>query len=199
MNLNKIFYTPVWSGTIDCVTIDQLDDVYKFCMTECNNDSGKISSNVGGWQSKDYFYQQLTDTPLKSVLNIILDNINDCMKTMGSPAKVKFANIWMNVNFFENTNKLHTHGGVLSGVFYVKTPPNSGSIYFSREFDLANWFIGSIMSQHNTEASVTEMQLYPAERMLVLFPAWVPHGVKPHNTIENRVSISFNTQLDFGE
>jgi uncharacterized protein (TIGR02466 family) len=86
---------------------------------------------------------------------------------------------------------------VLSGAFYIKAPVNSGPIYISRAFDLENWFYGCIMSQHNTDASITEMQLYPSEKMLVIFPSWLPHGVKPHDSAEERISISFNTQLDF--
>ena len=198
MNLNKMFYTPVWSGIMDKISDEHLTSVQHFCMAERNDTSSKIASNEGGWQSKDYYYHQLQDTPLKVVLDVILDNMNNCMKDLGSPAKVKFSNIWINVNVINNSNKLHNHGGVLSGAFYIKTPPQSGPIYISRAFDLENWFYGSIMSQHNTDASVTEMHLYPEEKMLVLFPSWVPHGVKLHNSTEERISISFNTQLNFG-
>jgi uncharacterized protein (TIGR02466 family) len=197
MNLNKMFYTPVWTGILDSITAEQLADVHSFCMLARNDSTGKIASNEGGWQSKDYYYQQLEDTPLKLILDLILDNMNSCMRDLGSPASVRFSNIWININQAGNSNKLHSHGGVLSGAFYVTAPVDSGPIYISRAFDLANWFYGCIMSQHNTDASVTEMHLTPSEKMLVLFPSWLPHGVKPHNSEKERISISFNTQLDF--
>jgi uncharacterized protein (TIGR02466 family) len=199
MNLNKIFYTPVWTEIIDSVSDTHLAGVRSFCMSERNKEPGKIASNNGGWQSEDYFYYQLKDTPLKIILDIILDNMNACMKELGSSETIKFANIWMNINSAGDSNKLHNHGGVLSGTFYVKTPPQSGSLYVSRAFDLENWFYGSIMSIHNTELSATEMYFQPTEKMLVVFPSWVPHGVTSHNSPEERISISFNTQLDSGE
>ena len=198
MILNKIFYTPIWTEIMDSVSDTHLASVHSFCMSEKNKDPGRIASNEGGWQSNDYFYYQLKDTPLKIILDIILDNMQVCMTDLGSPAKIEFSNIWMNINSDGNSNAVHCHGGVLSGVFYVKTPPKSGSLYMSRSFDLENWFYGSIRSMHNTDSSVTAMHLQPAEKMLVVWPAWVPHGVTPHGSAEPRISISFNTQLNFG-
>jgi uncharacterized protein (TIGR02466 family) len=79
---------------------------------------------------------------------------------------------------------------MLSGVYYVKVPENSGNIYFYDPragsqmllppyTQMTKWTLGKILYK-------------PIEGMFILFPSWLWHGVEPNSSEENRISLSFN-------
>ena len=195
MELNKLFYQPMWAEELTEIDDRQLNQIQEFCLDQASKTPGRKFTNDGGWQSDEYLHKDLKDTPLNSLLNIILEKLNGCMHELGSHIPIEFETIWINVNNQSHSNSIHTHSGALSGSFYVKVPDQSASIFFTREQDLHQWFYGSIGSQHNTEASSPRVYIGPMEKLLVVFPSWVPHGVNPNPSTEDRISIAFNTQL----
>jgi uncharacterized protein (TIGR02466 family) len=195
MELNKLFYQPMWVEELNEIDDRQLNEIEKFCLDQASNSIGRKFTNNGGWQSDEYLHKDLKDTPLNSLLNIILEKLNGCMRDLGSHIPLEFETIWINVNNQSHSNSIHTHSGALSGSFYVKVPDQSASIFFTREQDLHQWFYGVIGSQHNTEASSPRVYIGPMEKLLVTFPSWMPHGVNPNPSSDNRISIAFNTQL----
>jgi uncharacterized protein (TIGR02466 family) len=195
MELNKLFYQPMWAEELEEITNTHLDQIRRFCLDQTINTPGRKFTNDGGWQSNEYVYTDLKNTPLELLLNVILMKLNECMRDLGSYVPIEFETIWINVNNQSHSNSIHTHSGALSGSFYVKVPDSSASIFFTREQDLHQWFYGSIGSQHNTEASSPRVYIGPMEKLLVAFPSWMPHGVNPNPSTDDRISIAFNTQL----
>jgi uncharacterized protein (TIGR02466 family) len=195
MHLSKLFYQPMWAEEMVVVSDNQLTQAEKFCLGESHSSKGRVYSNNGGWQSEDYSYKDLVNTPLQTVLDSILEKLNECMTELGSSSPIEFETIWININKKNNSNFIHTHSGVLSGSFYVTVPDQSATIFFTREYDMEQWFYGSIGSQHNTEASSARIHIGPIDKLLVVFPSWMPHGVNPNPSDKDRISISFNTQL----
>jgi uncharacterized protein (TIGR02466 family) len=195
MYLKELFSTPVWATSLDSISDQDLKEIRKYCLDTVRIDPSVQYSNQGGYHSPAYSVEQLADTPLSTILKPILDHCNECMINLGSEKKLRLSSIWFHVNGPDHYNDTHAHGGVLSGTFYVYVPDNEASIFFSRALDMTNYFYGSIGCSNINGITASEFDFKPSERALVIFPSWLPHGVRPNRSNLERISISFNTEL----
>ena len=110
--------------------------------------------------------------------------------------KLKDPNVymWVNSNPKGASNSRHTHitytrSLLLSGVYYVKVPENSGRIRF---------YDPRMISSLNPpdHQYYYDSQLYnfivPQEDMILFFPSWLEHDVEENQSNEERISIGFN-------
>ena len=156
---------------------------------------GRSCSNFSGYQSNDldckdkdfsYFIKHI-----ETQANLIAEHIE--IKPI-----LKLQNFWLNINSYKDSNREHTHpGSFFSGVYYLKVPKNSGSIYFKNpnaNFATFYWKPNHI-TNFNTVTS-TLWKINPTEKQLLIFPSWLEHWVEPNmNKIEERISIAFNVGI----
>ena len=195
MYLKELFSTPVWANSLDSISDQDLILIKKFCLEHTRTTESTQFSNHGGYHSPAYSVEQLADTPLSIVLQPILDQCNECMLKLGSDKKLRLSSIWFHINGLEDYNNIHTHGGVLSGSFYVAIPDNDSSIFFTRALDMTNHFYGSIGCKNVNDLTAPDFDFKPSPKAIVVFPSWLPHGVRPNKSNMERISISFNTEL----
>ena len=123
---------------------------------------------------------------------------SEVSNNIGFNSKVKIINYWANVNRKHCYNIDHAHqGSLLSAVFYVKVPENSGRITFSNPNALLmeSYLHGKNLnvnydSVYYALSSIFTME--PKENSLIIFPSWLTHRVEPNGSDEDRISISFN-------
>jgi uncharacterized protein (TIGR02466 family) len=105
---------------------------------------------------------------------------------------------WFNVFAYGQQERMHHHMGtgiILSGVYYVAAPETGGSFFFHdpvRERTMHHAYYG----QGATDAHEIEVRNRPGQ--LLMFPAWLLHGVSANHTQQQRVSIAFNLGVAFG-
>ena len=142
--------------------------IKEYCLNLRKENKGRIRSNSGGWQSND-------------LLNF--------------KKKLSIDNIWVNINGYKDSNKTHSHPQcILSGVYYVKTPKNSGNIFFNNTSDdvIQHSWQKNLFNNYNCYNS-PEWFLPSLEGYIYLFPSWLKHYVEPNmNEKEERISLSFN-------
>ena len=195
MYLKELFSTPVWADSLNSVTDQDLLAIKEYCLQLASTTMSEQFSNNGGYHSQAYAVEQLVDTPLAVLVDPITDKVNECMVNLGSDKKLRLSSVWFHINGQGHYNDIHAHGGVLSGSFYVSVPDNEASIFFSRALDIKNYFYGSIGCRPISDLTASEFDFKPSERALVVFPSWLPHGVRPNQSNQERISISFNTEL----
>ena len=96
---------------------------------------------------------------------------------------------WLNISDPGGYNTVHTHPGVLlSGVFYLATPPGSGSLVLRdpRPGVALGPFIGKGPNCRQV------IKLRPVPGLLCVFPNWLEHDVEENEGAESRVSIAMN-------
>jgi len=196
MHLKELFSTPVWTDHLDSISDQDLLLIKEHCLKQSTTTESMQFSNHGGYHSPGYSIKQLEDTPLSVIVDPILDKVNGCMIALGSDRKLQLSSIWFHVNGSDHYNNIHSHGGVLSGSFYVAVPDSESSIFFSRALDMTNHFYGSIGCKNVNGITVPEFNYTPTKKSLVVFPSWLPHGVRPNHSNIERISISFNTELN---
>ena len=147
---------------------------------------GRILSNYNGWQSNDF---KTVPKKFISLFNKISKNVKEVEKNLSLSKKLILHNLWYNVNTLGSFNRPHNHPrSVVSGVYYVSTPKNSGSIIFLNK-DIDSFF--KYVENYN-EYNSSLWQIKPEENKCVLFPSYLEHYVEPNLNKKERISISFN-------
>ena len=111
----------------------------------------------------------------------------------------EYNGLWININGKGNFNSSHNHPGChMSGVFWIKTPPNCGNISFQSPHSFTH---ANEMSRYKEEfrARTNSYPAYdfaPREGNILLFPASLIHRVDVCQSNEDRISAITNEVID---
>lgn len=85
---------------------------------------------------------------------------------------------------------IHTHGNAdISGVYYFQTDGDDGDLTFMSVNSAA--MASKAYSKHN---QYHDQQ--PEIGKLLMFPGWLPHGIKRNNSSHDRISFAFNIYFE---
>ena len=153
-------------------------------------DKGEKKTNAGGWHSKTDMNKKEEYNPLTKELFNMQEEIYQKEHLSLKPV---LGNMWANINYPGCYNRPHVHPNALfSGVYWIKAPKNSGSFmaYDPRP--------GTHMSMPTRTRNILppelwrEVQYSPKAGTCIMFPAWLWHEVKPNESNQDRISVSFN-------
>jgi len=153
-------------------------------------DKGEQKTNAGGWHSKTDMNKKEEYNPLTKELFNMQDEI---YKKEHLSLKPVLGNMWANVNYPGCFNRPHIHpNSLFSGVYFVKTPQKSGNlmVYDPRpgiQMAMPNRKKGALPPE-----SWREVHYEPVAGRCVMFPSWLWHEVKPNESNDTRISVSFN-------
>lgn len=183
-----LFPTPLFSFQL--TDHDDLDHMLFSVINHLKNaDPGMTASNVLGWHSRGNLFDLEELKPFKELLTAA---IAECANAMGySNVPIRPANCWANVNPKYASNKIHDHANCLfSGVYYLQTPENCGSLMFYDPRDARTFYKPSV--QNFTAYTADAVAHTASPGLLLIFPSWLKHGVEPNLSDADRISISFN-------
>ncbi len=166
---------------------------------------GTQHSNLGGWQSDTDFaaWGGPAATALLDGARRLADDLT-CDRR-GRKAQVDWkVNAWANVNRSGHGNEFHTHPGCFwSGVFYVDDGGIGADPALGGEFEIQDprgvapaMYAPTlaIATSGGTAMGACEM-LSPRAGMLILFPSWLSHAVRPYRGSATRISVAFNLSV----
>ncbi len=144
-------------------------------------------TNVGGYQSPNFDkecpykkFNELRSACISCAQQYMISRYN----TLVSSTKYDW---WCNINHYGHFNQIHHHKKTdLIGLFYIKTPSNSGTLRLIRNDG----------SSYTNLYKNTEYRLIPEEGRCYLFPGHLWHMVEPHGSDEERISVSFNMYMN---
>ena len=153
-------------------------------------DKGVSKTNAGGWHSA-------TDMNKKEEYNPLMKELFNMQQEIyqkeNLDLKPVLGNMWANINYPGNFNRPHLHpNSLFSGVYWIKTPQNSGNfmIYEPRQ--------GAQCTMPNRKEGKLPPELWrevhyePVAGRCIMFPSWLWHEVKPNESNDTRISVSFN-------
>ena len=165
-------------------------DIKKFKKEILNikmKNKGRIVSNYGGWQSGGF---ETVPKNFTDLFNKINEHVKEIEKNLLLSKELKLHNLWYNVNGLGSFNRPHDHPDcVVSGVYYVSIPKDSGSIIFLNKS--LDYFFKNYINDYNEYNSST-WRINPKENQCILFPSYLKHYVEPNLNKKERISISFN-------
>ena len=192
--MHLFFSTPIWSAKITNYK-DVNEELYNYILNlREKNPEGIKKSNFNGWHSKDF---DLNDETPKKFIYAVSSNINTAFSDMDWDIEkqiVKIRSIWAIINEKGASNERHHHGNsALSAAYYVRAPKDCGDIEFYDPRP-APVYSHPIAKKPNI-LNCTINSITPEEGMLVLFPSYLDHSVKPNQSSNQRIVISFNVNL----
>jgi len=161
-------------------------------------------SNIGGWQSDTQMLDWGGEAARRLVDRIIAaaDRFTLDVKASGEPRHDWRAEMWANVSPPHASNQLHTHPGAYwSAVYYVDDGyGGSADPALGGELVLHDPRMPMIMMTMpnlrllGADGKPNEPQLVmrPVSGRIVMFPAWLSHGVMPYEGAGERISIAVN-------
>tara|TARA_B100001996_G_scaffold951_1_gene905 strand:+ start:629 stop:1222 length:594 start_codon:yes stop_codon:yes gene_type:complete len=184
--IDPAFATPIYN--VDC--IDNLDNITK----EIENCLPKID-----WKSKDEWgttHYLSTDNFSEDLfkqykLNNLREQIQKHMisfcKAVGYIPTPYRMEAWFTKFEKGNYAHIHNHGTAdISGVYYVQTTGDDGSIFFTSPCQAAT-------CSHVFQHVVGSARPYtPKKGTMIMFPSYLEHGVQTNDTDNTRISLSFN-------
>ncbi len=172
-----------------------------------NADRGVIRSNINGWHSTDDMLDW-GGAHARSIINIAGSMAATMVKTHQNahPGKADWrCTMWANVSGRGAANHFHAHNGwLVSGVYYVddgydgaNDPALGGKIVFrDPRYPMAYMHRDGVnFSDPGGRLVQPSYGIRPKTNMMLLFPAWIDHGVDSYFGAGQRISIAFNMDV----
>jgi uncharacterized protein (TIGR02466 family) len=167
---------------------------------ECRKTHKGVSiSNLGGWQSQAIIPPNIIsiDNELQKSFLQIHNAANFIAEKLELKNNLVLKNFWFNINNKYESNAIHHHlhfqsNNIISGVFYVDYPKNSGEIVFSNSVDMRGALYDESTVKKYNEYNSQNWKVKPETGKFLLFPAYLKHYVEPSQVNKDRVSIAYN-------
>ena len=153
-------------------------------------DKGVSKTNAGGWHST-------TDMNQKEEYNVLTKELfamqEEIFKKEFLTQKPVLGNMWANINYPGNANRPHLHPNALfSGVYWIKAPEKSGSLMLYEPRPGVQCTMPNRKEGKLPPELWREVHYQPKAGTIIMFPAWLWHEVKPNESNDTRISVSFN-------
>ncbi len=197
MNLyNQTFDVDIFPSFLrSCSPNIDLEILSRDCYQVKNLFDGTDNSNRSGYHSpsfttqKSFEYKQFNQ--LTNLINIAEVFCQDTLKSKNLRFDLKELSFWVNINKSYNYNVLHSHGRAdLIGVYYVSVPESSGNFVILRNDG------SQYCGLYDGRSDLLEVNLEPKVGRLYIMPGHLWHYVEANESMEDRISISFNVYLD---
>ena len=157
----------------------------------CNYE--RMSSDNGDMSVNKYILNDLPD--LKKELNFHIENYVKKYLKVNNNLNFYFLNSWITKHYPDDFAQQHSHcNSLISGVYYLNVPENSGDIKFHKPFSNTNLFHQNILIdfEEYTNINADYWLIESKKNSLLLFPSFLEHSVTKNLSKEIRYSIAFN-------
>ena len=151
---------------------------------------GVSKTNVNGWHSQTDMNKKEEYNPLtKELFNMQFEIYKKELLTL----KPVLGNMWANINYKGGFNRPHLHPNALfSGVYWIKAPENSGNLMLYEPRPGMQCTMPDRKEGKLPPELWREVHYQPRAGTVVMFPAWLWHEVRPNESNDTRISVSFN-------
>lgn len=183
----QLFPTFVWKGDLKPQDFEPL-----------NRDIATALAGLGApleglrpgenWQSDHDLHAR---SPFRPLLDWIEAAAANALSYLRVPRPLMVTGCWANVNAPGTGHRLHSHrNNYLSGAYYLQVQNGADTINFFDPKPQAGVIRPATTepTAENTEVAMVRVQT----GSLLLFPAWLQHGVDANRSARPRISLSFN-------
>ena len=189
-SIQGIFPIPVYSGKrdsdLDSTEEKEIEDIIK---------SGLRVSSRHSFSNDSYIF----NTKLKKIKEFCEQHIKIYVKEIIKPKEeldFYITQSWLNVTKPGESHHQHYHSNsIISGVFYIQTDVGQALNYHDPNMKIKQINAVDIERDNTNNIWSSDFLTFEVmENILILFPSWVSHSVKPNKQqTKNVISISFNT------
>jgi uncharacterized protein (TIGR02466 family) len=183
--VHQLWATPIYENYIPVE-----DNWVNFVKSE---DYKRMASGNGDITKDYYILEKLPDLK-KEIENHINLFVEKYLK-VNKDVSFYLTNSWIIQHHPNDHAQSHFHtNSLLSGVYYLDVPKNSGDIRFLRMEQMHYVFPSSfnINYSENTYQNCYDYPIDTTDGKILIFPSHINHGVWKNETNEKRYSLSFN-------
>ena len=182
MNVDSMFAVPIAWTFLEDIDIDELID--------CGHKQLRPDNQSN--------FVDLDKEPIKSISKLVTEKVNKVYNECGFKHSQKLDNVWFNKGNPRPISKPHTHPqSFFVAILYLSNPENnSGNLTLLNPNNANDHLIPHDAIELETQYTRMYTTIAPAEKLLVVHPAWIMHYVSQEAPEENRMSIAFNFSLD---
>ena len=166
---------------------------------------GVDRSNIGGWHS-DTDMAEWGGEAARGLAEIAVQEVSPFMVDIAAGGKRQFnwgVDMWANVNGPGDANQLHCHPGAFwSGTYYAdaggaEVEGHGGELVLEDpRYPMAYSTVPDLVLRDASGQPVrSQFAIRPEAGLLILFPSWLRHSVRPHGGDRERVSVAINLSL----
>jgi uncharacterized protein (TIGR02466 family) len=200
-SIRGIFPTPV----IECMMPDAAAlnaELKRVILDREKADKGTQHSNLGGWQS-NWEFESWGGGAVKTLLEVTRAMAGQITcDRMGRPVSLDWlTNCWANVNRDGHGNEFHTHPGAYwSASYYVDDAGIADDPALGGEFEIQDpRGVAPAMLAPDLAVAMPGGQsigaselVRPRAGLLLIFPSWLSHAVRPYHGDGVRISVAIN-------
>ncbi len=204
IKVNGIFATPVITWKLP--DADALNEALKATILAREESHPSTQhSNLGGWQST-WDFAEWGGPAGQQVLGAarqVADQMT-CNR-QGQRQQVAWKmNAWANINRDSHGNEFHTHPGAFwSGCYYVDDGGIGSDPSLGGQFEIqdprgvapAMYAPGLAFAVPGGQSCGASEMIAPRNGMIIMFPSWLSHAVRPYSGSGTRISIAFNFSI----
>lgn len=154
------------------------------------------TSTQNGYISKDrYLLENSILSDLKNNIDIHINNYTNKFLNIRDNANFYMQNSWSTRHDKNDWCQAHYHtGSLISGVYYIDVPDNSGELVFQRMSNYVNLFHSTINIEYKEPNYINDdLQMFKVKSGdIILFPSHVMHRIRENLTDYSRYSLAFN-------
>ena len=145
-----------------------------------------------GWASEDVYVLENELSCLKSTVQEKLDDFMFNHFKLAPHYEVELQNSWVMKHKHGDSSALHWHSnGIVSGILYLQTDPNSGALAFVSQLSWTNNMFLFDYTEDNPLNQTTVVHT-PLDGEIILFPSKTYHTVTPSQSEHMRFCLAFN-------
>ena len=180
---------PLFSTPLQQTYLNVSQEVFQFIKSQ------DFLYHGNGWMTNEYFLEY---PEMKSVKDSITNKVKSYLyDTCGISDKIipELVTSWVNLHRKGDRAQIHNHtNSIISGVWYISSPKNSGKLLVYNEKMLFGKFLEFPVEKFN-EFNSSFRGFTPQKGDLILFPSDLKHDVTPNKSDEERFSLAFNYML----
>jgi uncharacterized protein (TIGR02466 family) len=187
-----IFGTPIWRIHITGFEYSRIQNEIDQCYDNVLFEKKKEwETNIQSLTDSTFSKNFIKDNNLKNLEKSIIKYTNDYIKESGGNGiNPKIISSWMTKTEYLQHSPVHDHNAFdIAGVYYYKKN------FKDAGFEIINPTSGNLANKKIVNASTT-LTLFCKQGELLLFPGWLLHRVKEQYIDIERLSISFNINLE---
>ena len=185
------FPTPIWHFILDDCQQLNATLLQEIRAEQQRDRTGEKWSNILGWHSVSNLHQRASFAPFIKIIGENTLEVANCLHWDLQKFSLELKSCWAIVNGKLASNSVHNHpNSILSGVYYLQAPENSGVISFSDPRSAAQMLVPP-MTEYSLW-TLPKISYQPQAGTMLLFPSWLLHNVEMNMSRELRISLSFN-------
>jgi uncharacterized protein (TIGR02466 family) len=176
-------------------------DYYNYFINLLNNSlvkkEGRTISNKGGFQTKNFIFDINNSENKNIVYDLFINPVYNFISSFKQKKEITITSceFWINKNFPKSFNCRHIHASnMISGVYYLEVPINSGAILFENGDNCKLFSENS--SLFDGPNFYCDYKIQPKKFDLLLFFSETIHSVEPNFSNEDRISVAFNIKIN---